>query len=81
MKNMIKAIIANYAISTATTTAVYAARPNAISCFLNYDSYDEEVAKEAQKDIAIISATTVLNIGLNLISNKMITGHYIRIWK
>lgn len=81
MKNMTKAIIANYTISTATTTAVYAARPNAISCFLTYNSHDEEVAKEAQKDIAILTATTALNIGLNLLSNKMITGHYIRIWK
>ena len=81
MKNMTKAIIANYTISTATTTAVYAARPNAVLSFVNYDSQNEELAKEAKKDIAILSATTVLNIGLNLLSNKMITGHYIRIWK
>ena len=81
MKNMTKAIIANYAISTVTTNAVYAVRPNAISCFLTYNSHDEEIAKEAQTDMTILAVVSALNIGLNLISNKMITGHYIRIWK
>lgn len=81
MKNMTKAIIANYTISTATTAAVYAVRPNASSCLLTFDSPNKETAREARKDIAILTATTAVNIGLNLLSNKMITGHYIRIWK
>ena len=81
MKNMIKAIIANYTISTVTTNALYAVRPNAPASLLTYDCPNKEIAREARKDIAILTATTAVNIGLNLLSNKMITGHYIRIWK
>ena len=39
------------------------------------------IATYAISIVTIVSVVTALNIGLNLVGNKMITGHYIHIWK